>query len=76
MRNLVLRLKSRTKTIDSCAALKEVWSENPLELYPDILDWFENRFHNRFDELWAEMHQKVLLDPKECFAEKDKLIEG
>ncbi|KAL8107342.1 hypothetical protein AgCh_023945 [Apium graveolens] len=52
--NLLIKLKTSIKTIDSCAVLKEVWSENPVELYPEILDWFQKRFHNQFQELWAE----------------------
>lgn len=66
--NLLFKLKTSIKTIDSCAVLKEVWSEDPLELYPEILDWFQEGFHNRFEELWAEMHREVLLNPKERFA--------
>lgn len=70
--NLLCKLKTRTKTIDSCAMLREVWSENPGELYIEILDWFQERFHNQFEELWAEMHREVLLDPQERFAKKGK----
>ncbi|KAK1367944.1 RNA helicase [Heracleum sosnowskyi] len=72
-----LKLKPTTKTIDSCAALKKVWSENPLELYPEIFDLYQKRFHSQFEELWAEMHREVLLDPEERFANiKDRKSRG
>ncbi|KAK1354268.1 RNA helicase [Heracleum sosnowskyi] len=72
--NLLSKLKTRTKTIDSCAMLREVWSENPGELYPEVLDWFQERFHNQFKELWAKMHHEVLLNPQERFAKKVGLL--
>ncbi|KAL8120398.1 ATP-dependent RNA helicase DEAH13-like [Apium graveolens] len=68
--NFLNKLKTSKKTVDSCAVLKEVWSENPLELYPEILDWFQKGFHNQFEELWVEMHREVLLNPEERFAKK------
>ncbi|WOG94720.1 hypothetical protein DCAR_0314017 [Daucus carota subsp. sativus] len=70
--NLLHKLQSRTKIIDSCAMLRELWSENPEDLYPEILDMFQEGFYNQFEELWVEMHREVLLDPRRRFAKKGK----
>ncbi|XP_074354765.1 ATP-dependent RNA helicase DEAH13-like isoform X1 [Apium graveolens] len=72
VRNLLSKLNTGKKTIDSCAMLREVWSENPGELYSEIQEWFQERFHDQFKELWAEMHREVLLDPQERFGKKGK----
>ncbi|KAM7465341.1 hypothetical protein LguiB_012903 [Lonicera macranthoides] len=61
--NLLYMLKTRSRTVDNCAMLREVWSEYPLELYSEILDWFQEGFHQQFEELWSEMHREVVLDP-------------
>ncbi|KAH0992288.1 hypothetical protein GBA52_003771 [Prunus armeniaca] len=34
------------KKIDSCAMLREVWKENPKELHPEIMDWFQEAIRN------------------------------
>ncbi|GER24713.1 ethylene receptor [Striga asiatica] len=39
-----------------------LWEENPSELLSEIRDWFQEGFHGRFEELWAEMHRQVVLD--------------
>ncbi|KAK3004680.1 hypothetical protein RJ639_018706 [Escallonia herrerae] len=70
--NLLSGLKTRWRTIDSCSKLKEVWNDNPEELYLVIRDWFQEGFHDQFEELWAEMHHEVLLDPQERFSKTVK----
>ncbi|KAI8574785.1 hypothetical protein RHMOL_Rhmol01G0381000 [Rhododendron molle] len=70
--NLLNKLKSRLRVIDSCAMLREAWDENPRELYLEILDWFQEGFHDQFEDLWAKMHHEVLLDPKERFPKRFK----
>ncbi|KAF7132791.1 hypothetical protein RHSIM_Rhsim09G0109600 [Rhododendron simsii] len=61
--NLLIKLQTRLRIIDSC----EAWDENPRELHSEILDWFQLDFRDQFDNLWAKMHHEVLLDPKERF---------
>lgn len=63
--NLLNKLK--TKLIDSYAMLREAWIENPMELHSEILDWFQESFHNHFEVLWSQMHTEVLLEPEERF---------
>lgn len=70
--NLLKKLKSRLRIIDSCAMLRETWNENPRELYSEILDWFQEGFHDQFEDLWAKMHHEVLLDPRERFPKRVK----
>ncbi|XP_010252060.1 PREDICTED: ATP-dependent RNA helicase DEAH13 [Nelumbo nucifera] len=70
--NLLNKLKTRSRVIDSRAKLKEIWNDNPRELYMEILDWFQERFHNQFKELWAQMHHEVLLEPQELFPKRVK----
>ncbi|GAB2287132.1 hypothetical protein Dimus_021518 [Dionaea muscipula] len=61
--NLLSKLKTRSRTIDSCAILREVWMENPRELYLEILDWFQAGFRIQFEELWEIMLHEALLPP-------------
>lgn len=70
--NLLSKLKSRPKTIDSCSMLREAWRENPRELHSEILDWFQETFHKQFEVLWSQMHLEVLLDPQERFPKKKR----
>ncbi|CBI36896.3 unnamed protein product, partial [Vitis vinifera] len=70
--NLLSKLKSRPKTIDSCLMLREAWRENPRELHSEILDWFQETFHKQFEVLWSQMHLEVLLDPQERFPKKKR----
>jgi ATP-dependent RNA helicase DHX37/DHR1 len=61
--NLFSKLKR--KLIDSSAVLRTVWKENPRELFPEILDWFQHGFHNRFEDLWLQMLGEVLQETQE-----------
>ncbi|KAL7190063.1 hypothetical protein ACSBR1_039663 [Camellia fascicularis] len=70
--NLLNKLKTRLRIIDSCTTLREAWNENPRELLAEILDWFQEGFGGQFEELWLEMHREVLLDPKERFPKRVK----
>ncbi|XP_065860429.1 ATP-dependent RNA helicase DEAH13 [Euphorbia lathyris] len=72
--NLLKKLE--TRLIDSCAALREVWEENPEELHSEILHWFKKSFHNDFGELWSQMHVEVKLDPKKRFPRNGKKDKG
>lgn len=51
--NLLSRLKS--KKINSCAKLREVWKDNPHELHSEILDWFQESYRCHFEDLWSQM---------------------
>lgn len=59
--------KMISKSIDSCAMLKNVWEENPKALHQEILDWFQKPFHYIFEELWSQMLAEVRLEPQERF---------
>jgi len=61
--NLLSKLKIRL--IDSSAVLRMVWKENPRELFPEILDWFQQSFHQRFQALWQEMLKELLMETQE-----------
>ncbi|XP_045828380.1 ATP-dependent RNA helicase DEAH13 [Trifolium pratense] len=61
--NLYSKLKS--KLIDSSAMLRTVWKENPRELFPEILDWFQQGYRNHFEELWLQMLGEVLHETQE-----------
>lgn len=68
--NLLNKLKTRLRIIDSCTMLREAWDENPRELHSEILDWFHVGFRDQFEDLWAKMHHEVLLDPEERFPKR------
>ncbi|KAJ4849110.1 hypothetical protein Tsubulata_027768 [Turnera subulata] len=70
--NLVFKLEKLK--IDSCAKLKEIWKDNPMELHSEILDWFKNKksFQEQFEVLWSQMHVEVQLGPEERFSKNRK----
>ncbi|KAI3997280.1 hypothetical protein MKX01_009124 [Papaver californicum] len=70
--NLLNRLKGKSRTIDSRAMLRETWSKHPNALYSEILDWFQEKHHNQFEELWAEMHREVHLEYEDLFPKRGK----
>ncbi|CAO2812915.1 unnamed protein product [Amaranthus hypochondriacus] len=70
--NLLRKLRTRSRTIDSCAKLNEAWKENPKLLHSEILDWFQSGFHHVFDELWEKMHQEALLAPHDRFPDRSR----
>lgn len=70
--NLLTKLKMRF--IDSCAKLSGVWEENPMELYSEILDWFQDTFRNNFEGLWSQMLSQAVLDAQERFPKKLKRV--
>ncbi|XP_057461495.1 ATP-dependent RNA helicase DEAH13-like [Actinidia eriantha] len=70
--NLLNKLKTRSRVIDSCAMLREAWNENPIELHLEVRNWFQEGFLDQFEDLWAKMQQEVLLDPKERFPKRTK----
>lgn len=69
--NLLNRLK--TKSIDSCSMLREVWMENPKELHSEILSWFQESFHKHFEAVWSQMHSEVRLEPQARFPNTKKV---
>lgn len=68
--NLLYKLKARS--IDSCRMLRKAWDENPKVLYSEVLDWFQESFHNQFEELWSKMLHEVCLEPQERYPKKTK----
>lgn len=70
--NLLGKLATKGRVIDTCAKLRKVWEENPRELFPEIQDWFQEGFHDRFEELWEEMLGQAVLDPKRRFKKRVK----
>ncbi|XP_050236617.1 ATP-dependent RNA helicase DEAH13 [Mercurialis annua] len=66
--NLLFKLK--TNLIDCRAKLREVWKQNPEELYFEILCWFKKNSHNKLGELWSRMHIEVELEPRKRFSNK------
>ncbi|XP_058073969.1 ATP-dependent RNA helicase DEAH13 isoform X2 [Magnolia sinica] len=70
--NLLNKLKIGSGTIDSRAALREVWGKNPQELHSEIQCWFQERFQDQFEEVWMQMHREVLLEAQELFPKRVK----
>ncbi|KAL8548762.1 hypothetical protein ACS0TY_007866 [Phlomoides rotata] len=68
--NLLTKLNTKGRVIDSCGELRKVWEENPMELFREIQDWFQEGFHGQFKQLWEEMLRQVLLDPTKRFSKK------
>lgn len=70
--NLLNKMRIKKRRIDNCAKLRKLWDDNPRELFPEILNWFQEGFHDHFEDLWAKMQLEVLLDPTKRFSEKVK----
>lgn len=70
--NLLNKMRTKKRTIDSCAMLRKLWGDNPRELFSEILDWFQQGFHDHFEDLWAKMQLEVFLDPKKRLSKKVK----
>lgn len=68
--NLLTKLNTKGRVIDSCEKLRKVWEENRMALYREIQDWLQEGFHGQFKELWEEMLRQVAIDPKERFSKK------
>ncbi|KAJ8573123.1 hypothetical protein K7X08_009634 [Anisodus acutangulus] len=62
--NLLNKMRIKKRRIDSCTKLRKLWDDNPRELFSEILNWFQEEFHDHFEDLWAKMQLEVLLDPK------------
>ncbi|XP_073149565.1 ATP-dependent RNA helicase DEAH13 isoform X2 [Henckelia pumila] len=65
--NLLSKMNWRGRVIDRCTKLRDLWNENPAELFPEIRDLFQGGFHMQFEELWVEMLHQVNLDQEERF---------
>ncbi|PQM34858.1 ATP-dependent RNA helicase DEAH13 [Prunus yedoensis var. nudiflora] len=49
--------------IHNCAALRQVWKENRMELHPEFLAWFNKSFQtSSFEALWSLMLREVALE--------------
>lgn len=59
VQNLLVKLEE--KKIDSLAMLRELWKENPNELYPEIRCWIRKIFHERFEDIWSDMLDEALV---------------
>ncbi|KZV18868.1 hypothetical protein F511_31707 [Dorcoceras hygrometricum] len=66
--NLLSKMSWRGRVIDSCTKLRNLWNENPAELFPEIRDLFQGGFHMQFEELWVEMLHQINLDQEERFS--------
>ncbi|KMT08932.1 hypothetical protein BVRB_6g136480 isoform B [Beta vulgaris subsp. vulgaris] len=70
--NLISKLRTNSRTIDSSAMLKEAWKEDPQLLHSEILNWFQDGFHRVFEELWEKMHQEALSVPRSRFPDRTR----
>lgn len=71
MGNLISKL-TRSRTIDSCATLREAWEEDPQLLRSELRDWFQDGYRRQFEKLWEKMHQEALLVSQDRFPEKSR----
>ncbi|OIT22414.1 atp-dependent rna helicase deah13 [Nicotiana attenuata] len=58
--NLLNKMRTKKRTIDSCAMLRKLWDDNPRELFSEILDWFQQGFQDHFEDLWAKMQLEAI----------------
>ncbi|KAI3860276.1 hypothetical protein MKX03_030957, partial [Papaver bracteatum] len=70
--NLLNGLKGQSRSIDSRAMLRETWSKHPRALYSEILDWFQEKHRNKFEEVWEKMHREVHLEFEDLFPKSGK----
>ncbi|KAM0954422.1 putative RNA helicase [Dioscorea sansibarensis] len=70
--DLLNGLKIGSRTIDSRAMLRQIWSEKPRFLYAEIQQWFQEKIHDCFAEIWEKMLEEVKLERHELFPRKIK----
>ncbi|MQL72118.1 hypothetical protein Taro_004448 [Colocasia esculenta] len=68
--DLLNKLMYGNMIIDNRAILHEVWRENPPLLYSEIRNWFQQKFHDHFEELWVQMQHEASLDAQELFPKR------
>lgn len=69
--NLLSKLNTKGRVIDSRAKLRRLWKENCRELFTEIEDWFQEGFREQFKQVWEEMLREVVLDPKRVKKERE-----
>ncbi|KAL1557641.1 RNA helicase [Salvia divinorum] len=72
--NLLSKLNKKGRAIDTRAKLGKAWKENPRFLFPEIRNWFQEGFSDRFEELWEEMLRQALVDPKQRLKKRVKKL--
>ncbi|KAL6517173.1 hypothetical protein OROHE_017879 [Orobanche hederae] len=73
--NLLSKLKTTGwRVIDSRLKLRNLWEENPFELYNEIQDWFQKGYHAYFWNLWAKMQHEVLFEPERKIFQKGRKV--
>ncbi|KAK8941228.1 putative pre-mRNA-splicing factor ATP-dependent RNA helicase [Platanthera zijinensis] len=70
--DLLRTLKKGSRTVDTRAKLKEMWSENPVFLRPELRSWFQEKFHSQFEQFWEKLLQEVELERFELFPKRAK----
>ena len=65
--DLLSKMKTGKKLIDSRAALREAWNRYPYFLFPEIKVCFQDKFHNQFGALWNQMHWEIRLECQNLF---------
>ncbi|XP_047311769.1 ATP-dependent RNA helicase DEAH13 isoform X2 [Impatiens glandulifera] len=71
---LLNKLRSKRRTIDSCAKLRRAWDENPRELYSEILGWFQEGFQDQFEVVWTKMLHEASLNARERFPKRARRV--
>jgi len=65
--DLLSKMKTGKKLIDSRAALREAWNRYPYFLFPEIKVCFQDKFHSQFGALWNQMHWEIRLECQNLF---------
>ncbi|KAI3909067.1 hypothetical protein MKW98_011428 [Papaver atlanticum] len=74
--NLLNRLKGQSRSIDSRAMLRETWNKHPTALYSKILDWFQEKHRNKFEEEWNGAAYLVLIGKKYSIIHYNLFVSG
>ncbi|KAG8072304.1 hypothetical protein GUJ93_ZPchr0006g40855 [Zizania palustris] len=74
--DLLNRMKSGSKLIDSRSALRDAWNIDANFLYPEIRAWIQDKFHCQLRAIWQQMHQEVLLEGHDLFPKRYKKVKG
>ncbi|KAF3793817.1 ATP-dependent RNA helicase [Nymphaea thermarum] len=72
--NLLDKLKNGSRFIDTRAMLRESWKKDSNLLYYEIADWFQEKYHNLFEQVWVQMHHEVMLEANQLFPKRKKRV--
>ena len=69
---LLHRLGTGVKAIDTRAKLASAWQKDPKYLYSEVLAWVQSKAHVKFENLWRQALQESTMEGADLFGKQRK----